>query len=171
LPDVHPQRRHPEQIPGGQQGVRGEEIGCQGRSRPGAIRTSTSRKSSNCSGLQNCGLTCKFQTLRSCTASLADTRPSRWKSKDCSRQSSRDNRTTEGTGKPAACQSPNGTSVADWGPAFVTTATTASSASSHRTSTGRLLDAVPSVKGMSATQNSPGRTVIVETFVLRGIAG
>lgn len=47
------------------------------------------------------------------------------------------------------------TSVLDRGGAVVTTAAITSIASSHNTSTGRRFDPLPSVNGMSATQNSP----------------
>ncbi len=54
-----------------------------------------------------------------------------------------------------------GTSVGERGAAEVTAATTASSPSNHRTNKGRFFEPLPLVKGMSATQNSPGWIGIV----------
>jgi len=102
-------------------------------------------------------------------ASLEETAPLRAISKDCSRQSSRERRTVEATRRALDCQSASATSVADRGAADVTAAATRSAPSSHSTRMGRLLEAVPCVKGMSATQNSPGWTGIVQAFVLGNV--
>ena len=59
--------------------------------------------------------------------------------------------------------------MAERGVAEVTAATTASSPSTHRIKTGRFLEPLPLVKGMSATHNSPGRIGIVQSFVFRSV--
>lgn len=76
----------------------------------------------------------------------------------------------EGSLKPEAAHYCNGTSVGDLGAAEVTAATTASAPSSHRTRTGRFFEAVPFVNVISAIQNSPARTVIVQPFIVGGVA-
>jgi hypothetical protein len=61
-------------------------------------------------------------------------------------------------------------SVGERGEAEVTAATTTSAESGQRTRTGWILDALPSVKGISASQISPGEGVIVKPFVLWNVA-
>jgi hypothetical protein len=100
------------------------------------------------------------------SASTDETCPMRPMRSDCSRQSSRDNRTVDGRRSPDVCQFVTSTSNLDLGFAEVTAATMASAPSSHRTKTGRFLLAEPLVNGTSATQNSPGRIVIVQPFIL-----
>jgi len=56
------------------------------------------------------------------------------------------------------------------GSADVTAATTASVASVQSTKTGRSFEAAPFVKGISASQTSPGCGTVVEALVVRGIA-
>src|SRR5207249_4884155 len=102
--------------------------------------------------------------------SRGDSTPTRAINKDCSRQSSRDKREVDGTRKPADCQSASGTSVAVRGGAEVTAATTASAKSVQSNRTGRFFDPLPSVKGMSATHSSPGRNVVIQTFVFGSVA-
>lgn len=81
--------------------------------------------------------------------------------KDFSKQSSRERRTVEATRKPLVDQSSNKTSVLVRGLAEVTTATMTSLPSSQSIKTGRFLEFIPLVKGMSATQNSPDRIIII----------
>jgi hypothetical protein len=92
------------------------------------------------------------------------------KDNDCSRQSSRARRTVEAMRKPLARQSTRGTSIGVRGRAEVTAAATTSAPSSHSTKTGRFLEALRSVKRMSATQNSPGWIVIIQPFILGRVA-
>lgn len=92
--------------------------------------------------------------------------PIRVISSDCSKQSSRDKRTVDAQRNPDGCQSESGTSNSERGDALVTAAATASAPSSHRIKTGRFFVPPPDVNGILATQNSPGRIVIVQTFVL-----
>src|SRR2546422_4326320 len=56
------------------------------------------------------------------------------------------------------------------GCAELTAATTTSAASVQSTKTGRSFEATPLVKGMSASQISPGCGIVVKTLVLRGVA-
>jgi hypothetical protein len=86
------------------------------------------------------------------------------------RQSSRERRTVEGTRKPALDQSLSGTSLALRGWTDVTAATTTSFASTQRIKTGRTLDAKPLVKGISASQISPARGIVVKSLVLGRVA-
>jgi hypothetical protein len=102
--------------------------------------------------------------------SLAEICPILVISSDCSRQSSRDKRTVEGTRSPLAFQSASVTSVAERGGADVTAEATACCPSSQSTSTGRFFEPLPSVNGISATQNSPGRIVVIEPLIFRRIA-
>ena len=76
----------------------------------------------------------------------------------------------EATRKPAADQFCKATSVAQRGAAEVTAATTTSEASIQSTRTGRSFEAVPLVKGISATQISPGCGIVVKPLILEGIA-
>ncbi len=103
-------------------------------------------------------------------ASLRESAPNFRRSKFCSRQSSRESRTLETTRKPSTCQSSNETSLAERGAAEVTADTTASPKSNQSTSTGRILDALPSVNGISASQISPGNGIVVKPFVARSVA-
>ena len=101
--------------------------------------------------------------------SAGEITPMRPISKDCSRQSILDKRTVDGRRKPAAFQSASVTSNSERGVAVVTAAATKSELSSHRTNVGRFLEPRELVNGMSATQNSPGRIVIIEPFILRRV--
>lgn len=105
-----------------------------------------------------------------CPASPGDNAPSLRRSKVCSRQSSRDNLTVDATRNPSADQSCKRTSAGERGPAEVTAATITSAASTHNTRTGRSFEAVPLVKGISASQISPGNGIVVEAVVTRGVA-
>jgi hypothetical protein len=51
-----------------------------------------------------------------------------------------------------------------------TATTTTSAASVQSTKTGRSLEGVPFVKGISASQTSPGCGLVVKSLVLRGVA-
>ncbi len=76
----------------------------------------------------------------------------------------------DATRKPAADQFCKATSVVERGCAEVTAATTTSAASVQSTKTGRSFDAAPLVKGISASQSSPGWGIVVKALVLRGEA-
>ena len=89
---------------------------------------------------------------------------------DPAKQSNRDILAVEATRKPAAAQFCKATSVEVRGRAEVMAATTTSAASVHSTKTGRSFEAVPFVKGISASQTSPGCGIVVKTLVLRGVA-
>ena len=97
-------------------------------------------------------------------------KPNLRRRRNCSRQSNRDNLTVEAARKPAAAQFCKATSVAERGCAEVTAATTTSAASVQSTKTGRSFEAEPLVKGISASQNSPDRGIVVKSLVLRGVA-
>jgi hypothetical protein len=103
-------------------------------------------------------------------ASPLESEPSLRRKRICSRQSSRESLAVEATRKPAGCQSVKITSVGERGGAEVTAATTTSAESSQRRRTGRILDALPSVKGISASQIAPGDGVIVKPFVCGSVA-
>jgi hypothetical protein len=93
--------------------------------------------------------------------------PNRRRRRFCSRQSSRESLTVDATRNPAADQSRRAASVVERGRAEVTAATTASLASVQRTRTGRAFEAAPLVKGISASQISPGCGIVVKALVLR----
>jgi hypothetical protein len=76
----------------------------------------------------------------------------------------------DATRKPDTAQFCNIISVVERGCAEVTAATTASAASVQSTKTGRSFEPAPLVKGISASQNSPGCGIVVKTLVLRGVA-
>lgn len=118
---------------------------------------------------QNCGLICPAHVCLTLSPSATDMVPIRAINKNCSRQSSLDNRTVDSLRSPEAFQSTSVTSTGERGLAEVTAATTTSSPSSQRIRTGRFFDPLAFVNGMFATQNSPGRIVIVQTFVLRRV--
>src|SRR3954451_20581529 len=96
----------------------------------------------------------------------AETAPILPISNDCSRQSNLDSRTVEARLRPDVCQSVSSTSKFDRAFAVVTAATITSVPSVQRTKTGRFFVPPPLVNGILATQNSPGRIVIVQPFVL-----
>src|ERR1035437_2912130 len=96
--------------------------------------------------------------------------PNRRRNSGCSRQSRRERRTVEATTNPSLAQSCRGTSVSERDAALVTAATTTSAMSSQSTSTGRSLEAVPLVKGITANQSSPAFGIVVKPLVFRGVA-
>jgi hypothetical protein len=75
----------------------------------------------------------------------------------------------DGTRRPEACQFTRETSDGERGGAEVTAATTQSAESRHRIRTGRIFDALPSVKGIFASQISPGDGIVVKPFIFRRI--
>jgi hypothetical protein len=75
-----------------------------------------------------------------------------------------------GTRTPAPNQFCKPTSVGEHGCEDGTAATNTSAESIHKTKTGRILEATPFVKGISASQSSPGCGIVVKTFVLWGVA-
>ena len=113
---------------------------------------------------------CRDQAASTRRASPWERIPNRRRSSGCSRQSRRERRTVEATTNPSLAQSSRGTSVGDRGAALVTAATTTSAMSSQSTSTGRSLEAMPLVKGISASQSSPALGIVVKPLVLRGVA-
>jgi hypothetical protein len=119
---------------------------------------------------QNCSLMCVDHVCLTRSPSAAEITPIRPINSDCSRQSSRDKRTVDSRRNPEAFHSANKTSYRERGLAVVTAAATKSLPSNQSTSTGRFFEITPPMKGMSATQNSPGRIIIVETFVLGSVA-
>ena len=114
------------------------------------------RNGHSLSNHQNCGFT-RFDHV--CLTRFGISRGNDIDSADqqcCSRQSSRDNRTVDSLRSPDDFQSANETSNGVRGLAVVTAATTTSARSNHSTNTGRFFEEVVLVKGISATQNSPG---------------
>ena len=96
--------------------------------------------------------------------------PKRRRRRVCSKQSNRDSRTVEAVRKPDVDQFYKATSVVERGGAEVMAATTTSAASVQSTKMGRSFEVTPLVKGISASQTSPGSGIVVKTLVLRSVA-